>query len=241
VEEAFDMGRRAMDIRSLCSTTDPIVLTGHYGSGKTEIAINLAVEKKAVMKKAAIIDLDIANPYFRSREMSGMFHEMGIELISNAYGYDITSDLPALSPLIGRCLTNGIVGCIVDVGGNDSGARVLNQYRKQLHESSASFYIVVNVYRPETDDPQKITEMIRSIQDETGQRINGIINNSNLLKSTSAGHIIDSIGIVAAASEQSGIPVVAHCCEEKFCEALSPVCETILTIKLHMRPRWLEM
>ncbi|MDR1042330.1 MAG: hypothetical protein LBL54_00315 [Clostridiales Family XIII bacterium] len=226
---------------SIDSAAGPVVLTGHYGSGKTEIAINLAVRKKTAMKKTAIIDLDIANPYFRSREMSGMFRKMGIELISNAYGYDIAADLPALSPLVGPYLTNGSVGCIVDVGGNDSGARVLNQYKRQLNESGAGFYIVVNVYRPETDTPPKIVSMIDAIQRETGQRINGIINNSNLLRSTSAGHIIDSIGVVAAAAVQSDIPVVAHCCEERCYDELSAVCDTVLPIKLHMRPKWLDM
>jgi hypothetical protein len=220
---------------------NPVVLTGHYGSGKTEIAVNLAVKKKTAMKKAALIDLDIANPYFRSREMSGMFREMGIELVSNAYGYDIAADLPALSPMVGRCLTNGIVGCVVDVGGNDSGARVLNQYRRQLNESNADFYIVVNVYRPETDSPQKIVSMIDSIQRETGQKIDGIINNSNLLMATSPEHIIDSMSVVAAASVQSGVPVVVHCCEERFYDELSSVCDTVLPIKLHMRPKWLDM
>jgi RecA/RadA recombinase len=230
-----------MATHSIYRTTNPVVLTGQYGSGKTEIAVNLAINKKAATKNAAIIDLDIANPYFRSREMSGVFREMGIELISNAYGYDIAADLPALSPLVGRYLTNRTAGCVVDVGGNDSGARVLNQYKRQLGASNADFYIVVNVYRPETDNVQKIVGMIDSIQKETGQRINGIINNSNLLRSTSAGHIIDSIGVVAAVSEQSGIPVVAHCCEEKFYEELSSACDAILPIKLHMRPKWLDM
>jgi hypothetical protein len=223
---------------------DTLVLTGHYGSGKTEVAVNLAFRKRENKKDIAIIDLDIANPYFRSREMQGIFSEKGINLISNAYGHDIAADLPALSPMIGRYLESGDVGCIVDVGGNDSGARILNQYRKQLNETGAKMYMVVNVYRPETDSAEKIVRMIDSIKSETGQDMHGLINNSNLLKATSEEHIVSSMSIVEAASELSGIPIVCHCCEERFIENLSRhsfARGTFMPIKLHMRPEWLDM
>jgi Mrp family chromosome partitioning ATPase len=216
------------------------VLTGHYGSGKTELAINLAVKKRAAKRDTAIIDLDIANPYFRSRELHSMLGAMGIELISNAYDCDITADLPALSPMIGRYITDKRYDCIVDAGGNDSGARILNQYKTRLREAGAHIYIVVNVYRPETATAEKIAAMIASIERETGRRIKGVINNSNLLRATTAGHITDSMERVEAASAISGIPIVAQCCEEKHCDEITRCCTAVLPIKLHMRPRWLD-
>jgi hypothetical protein len=233
--------REATGLNSIYSTDRPIVLTGHYGSGKTELAVNLAIKKKQTRQAVAIIDLDIANPYFRSREMQRQFTAMGIDLISNAYNCDITADLPALSPAIGRFIGDRRYGCVIDVGGNDSGARILNQYKARLGESGASVYIVVNVYRPETGTASKIVAMIRSIESETGQRIQGIINNSNLLRATTAGHIADSMKTVNEASEMSGIPVVANCCEEKYRAELATHCGNILPIALHMRPKWLDM
>jgi hypothetical protein len=220
---------------------NPIVLTGHYGSGKTELAVNLAAKKRAAKRSVAVIDLDIANPYFRSREMQGMFSAMGIELVSNAYGYDIAADLPALSPKVGRCIEDRGHDSVIDVGGNDSGARILNQYKAQLGESGANVYIVVNVYRPETDAAEKIIDMICSIEAETGQRRKGIINNSNLLRATSVEHIADSVKTTKKASMMSGVPVVAHCCEERHYGALASFCEGALPIKLYMRPKWLDM
>lgn len=220
--------------------SDSVVLMGHYGSGKTEVAINLAIQKRQTRDDIAIIDLDIANPYFRSREMSAMFSERDIELVSNAYGFDISADLPALSPTIKHYLEDDSRKCVVDVGGNDIGARILNQYKSQLRNSKALFCLVVNVFRPETDSVSKIIDMMRSIERETGQTVQGIINNSNLLKSTEMNHMIDSMEIIESVSKKTGVPIVAHCCEEKFCKQMKSISENVMPLTLYMRPNWLD-
>jgi MinD-like ATPase involved in chromosome partitioning or flagellar assembly len=216
------------------------VLTGHYGSGKTELAINFAVFSKQINSDVALIDLDIANPYFRSREKTAMLSEKGIELISNAYEYDITADLPAISPKIEKCITNRNCSCVIDAGGNDSGARILNQYNAALKDVNAKILIVVNVYRPETDSIGKIMRMIRSIEIEIGLKIHGIVNNSNLLRATRFKQIVCGMDILASASEITGIPVVANCCERKFYKDLTGCCDNAFPIDLFMRPEWLD-
>ena len=100
------------------------IITGHYGSGKSELSVNMVTELKKQYDKVAIVDLDIANPYFRSRERQDMMEDMGIEVFHNSFGYDITQDLPALSAAIKKPLENKDYHTIVDAGGDDSGARV---------------------------------------------------------------------------------------------------------------------
>ena len=217
-----------------------VVLTGHYGSGKSEVAINFAIDQKSNGKRTSIIDLDIANPYFRSREKQGMLTDLGIEVISNAYGYDITADLPALSPAISAAILNADTCKIIDVGGNDSGARVLNQFGMLLKQVNAVILCVVNVFRPETDNAEKVIGMIRSIEAETGFKIDGIINNSNLLRETKTTHILESIEVLESASKSSGIPVAALCCEQAQYEDLLHHYGELFPIKTFLRPAWLD-
>ena len=218
-----------------------IVLTGHYGSGKTEIALNLATMLSRAKEKVVVVDLDIANPYFRSREALKRLGEEGVGLVGNAYGYDITADLPALPASAKACIGDGGVRCVVDVGGNDSGARVLRQYRNELMGSRAAFFMVVNVFRPETDSADKIIKMIRSIEAGTGSPTAGLINNSNMLRSTRAAHVIRGSRILKTVSERTGIPVIANCAEERFMGQLEGSCQKLVPISLFMRPRWLDM
>lgn len=218
----------------------PIVLTGHYGSGKTEIAVNLALLLSRAARQVAIVDLDIANPYFRSREAVKRLSEEGVRLVSNAYDCDITADLPALSASVKSYIGDSNTNLVIDVGGNDSGARILNQYRDELKGSNAAFYIVVNVFRPETDNADKIIEMINSIEAETGTPIEGLINNSNMLRETKPIHVISGYRILKTVSERTGIPVVANFAEEKFADSLEDCCEGFIPISLYMRPRWLD-
>ncbi|MDD6539701.1 MAG: ATP-binding protein, partial [Firmicutes bacterium] len=102
-----------------------IVIMGHYGSGKTEFSVNLAMSLREEYEKLALLDMDIANPYFRSRERQKQLQDEGISVIFNEYGYDIAEDLPAITAKVRAPLENPEFTTIVDVGGNDSGARII--------------------------------------------------------------------------------------------------------------------
>ena len=217
------------------------MLTGHYGSGKSELAVNLAVRLARAGGDTVVMDLDIANPYFRSREMAGELRERGVELIGNAYGYDITQDLPALSPRIKSYLGNDRYKRVVDVGGDNSGARVLNQFSEALSESEARMLMVVNVYRPETENAEKIIAMIHSIEAETGRKTAGMLNNSNMLRVTRPEHILNGLRILMEVSEMTGIPVVANSAEKEVCENLPESSCPSLPMDLYLRPAWLDL
>ncbi|MEG0919244.1 MAG: ATP-binding protein [Anaerovoracaceae bacterium] len=224
------------------------LITGHYGSGKTEFSMNLTVDLKEKNDKVAIIDLDIANPYFRSRERQKQLQELGVTIEFNSFGYDITEDLPALAATIKTPLENKDYTVVVDVGGDDSGARVLNQFGKYFGKDDSEMLFVCNANRPETDTLEGAIHHLRSIEIETGIKMDGIISNTHMLKETTAKDIIKGYRLCQKLSEETGIPIKWTTCRENLLDQLKEelVNENITDmviypIRLFMRPSWLEL
>lgn len=219
------------------------LITGHYGSGKSELSVNMVTKLKEEYDKVAIVDLDIANPYFRSRERQDLMEEMGIEVFHNSFGYDITQDLPALSAAIKKPLEDKSYHTIVDVGGDDSGARVLNQFRKYFLADDCEMIFVINANRPETADVSGCLRHLDSIQVETGLKVDGIINNTHLLSETSAADIKKGYKLCQEVSKLMDIPVIGSYCNEKILnnikeEELDGI--EVTPLHLFMRPSWLQ-
>ena len=219
------------------------IITGHYGSGKSELSVNMVTELKKQYDKVAIVDLDIANPYFRSRERQDMMEDMGIEVFHNSFGYDITQDLPALSAAIKKPLENKDYHTIVDAGGDDSGARVLNQFRKYFLADDCEMIFVINANRPETSTVSGCLHHLDAIQVETGLKADGIINNNHVLSETSAADIKKGYKLCKEVSELLDIPIIGSYCNEKILnnikeEELDGI--EVTPIHLFMRPSWLQ-
>ena len=224
-----------------------IIITGHYGSGKTEFAVNMAINLRQAHEKVALLDMDIANPYFRSRERQKYLENMGIVVHHNAYGYDITEDLPAISPSLKAPLENKDYLAVVDVGGDDSGARVLNQFKKYFITGESTMLCVINANRPETDHLDGALEHIRKIQDETGMKIDGLINNTHLIRETTPFEIIKGYNLCRQISHKLEIPLVHNTCVEELADELKEVIKRegttdfeVYPINLYMRPAWLD-
>lgn len=223
-------------------------IAGHYGSGKTEFSVNLALDLKKEKNKVAILDMDIANPYFRSRERQKMMEDKGIDVIYNTFGFDITEDLPAISAALRGPLENTEFTTVVDVGGNDSGARVLKQFDKYFRREDCQLLCVLNANRPETDTVEGMLEHLYSIEIETGLKFHGIINNTHLLRETTADDIVKGYGLCKQVSDKLGIPIVWNTCREDLLDDLNQLIadkkieglENIYPIKLYMRPSWLD-
>lgn len=219
------------------------IITGHYGSGKSELSVNMVINLKKEYDKVAIVDLDIANPYFRSRERQATMEEMGIKVYHNSFGYDITQDLPALSAAIKEPLENKEFMTVLDSGGDDSGARVLNQFRKYLLGDDVEMLFVINANRSETSTVEGVLAHMDAIQVETGLKIDGIINNTHMLSETTAEDIKKGYKICQKISEMFDLPIVASYCDRKILDTINKEeleGIEVTPIELFLRPSWLQ-
>lgn len=208
-----------------------LVIVGAYGSGKTEFALNLAAQL-AETESVALVDLDIVNPYFRSRDATEQLEALGVEMVYNKEFRD--ADLPALSARTDAILSvPGTV--IIDVGGDD-GARVLGRYKPALLRAKAEIWMVVNCFRPFTSARAGIVATARNIESKAGLSITALVNNSNLGKETTAQHVLQGAVIVADAAKDLGIPVAYHGCRPGLTPLLSELGENVLAMNISLFP-----
>lgn len=216
------------------------IIVGHYGSGKTEFSVNYAIKLNELNKKIAIVDLDIVNPYFRSREKQELFLDQGIELISNSFGKDITAELPALAPQIFAPLQNKEKHVILDVGGDSVGAKTLMRYKKYFTENEYDLFLVANANRPETDNVDKLLWYKESIENEIGIKITGLINNTHMLQYTTVEDVLKGNELVSEVSEKTQIPVKYTCCIKNIEKDLPETIKgEIFIIDMVMREKWM--
>jgi hypothetical protein len=208
-------------------------ITGYYGSGKTEISLNLAIQKQVNY----LVDLDIINPYFRSREAEGFLKEKGIEIISSDLPNGAYADLPYLSKKIFQPFRQMTKTAIYDVGGNDLGAKVMRQF-DQEDRNDVDLFVVANVYRDETRDGASILRMIREIEGASGFKVTGIINNSNLLRETTYDDILVGEAKIASVAQSAGIPIVFTSVYEEIYDPTILVSGEPLILKLYFRKNW---
>ena len=223
-----------------------IAVLGHYGSGKTEFSVNYAMYLKRSGQKTALLDLDIANPYFRSRERQKMLEEQGISIYFNEYGFDIAEDLPAITAKIRAPLEDESCTTGADIGGNDSGARIMNQFRKYFQPEGTERYLVVNANRFETDTLEGALFHLQHIEEEIGLPITGIVNNTHMLTETTTDDILRGYQLCRELSGTTGIPVVFSTCVTSLREELEELTKDdpefrIFPITLQMRPSWLDV
>lgn len=220
------------------------VIVGHYGSGKTEFSVNYAFQLAEQGYKTALVDLDIANPYFRSRERQRQLEEKGIRVYSNTFGYDITADLPAITAAVRAPLEDPGCRTVVDVGGNDLGARVLIQFEQYWKSPECDLFCVVNANRPETAAVDGAMDHIFRIEKLTGLRITGLINNTHLLRETKPEDVVKGHRLCRELSERLGVPVKYDCCVEGLLEELKSINVkenlNLFRMNLYMRASWLD-
>jgi hypothetical protein len=182
------------------------ILTGHFGSGKTEVAINLALNEKKLHNKTAINDLDIINPYFRSRDVSELFEQQGIELIAPANRL-ATSDLPIVSGEIYRVLHDYRYRVIIDAGGDKDGAMALGQYYHEWKHLEPELLFVLNANRPYVSTLEGAMYTIEQIEKAARLKVTGIINNSNIGSETSMADIQSGYELSSKISNMLSIPL----------------------------------
>ncbi len=189
------------------------LFAGHYGSGKTNIAVNYALRLASEGKRVLIADLDIVNPYFRTKDSEGELAEAGVELISPRYA-NSNVDLPALPPESYRAVQDKSSYAILDIGGDDRGAYALGRFSGAIkEEGDYEMLFVANCYRPLTDTPEAALEIMREIEAAAGIAFTAIVNNSNLGGETTRETVLASLPFIERLSELSGLPLWMHTAE----------------------------
>jgi len=214
------------------------LLCGHYGSGKTNIAVNMALDLKTLFpeKRIAIADLDIVNPYFRTKDSREDFEKANIRLICSGFA-NTNLDAPALPPDLYAITDDKEMQCIIDVGGDDAGAVALGRLSPAIREENDyDMYLVINKYRPLTPDAQSIEEVRREIETASGLEFTAIINNSNLAAGTTAEDVLSSFNFAREVSELTGLPIAATSADINLCGELSGKLENLFPLKLQKRP-----
>ena len=212
------------------------LLAGHYGSGKTNIAVNLALDLRSQEKNTAVADLDIVNPYFRTLDSKKTFEEAGIRLIVSQYA-NTNLDAPALPQEMYAVVDDPTLHSIIDVGGDDRGALALGRLVPRIkEENNYDMFLVVNWYRPLTRDIPSMLEVIQEIEYACGLPFTGIINNSNLGAETDEQVVLDSVPFITRLQEETGLPLVLTTVEESLYAPLSGKIENLYPMKLQKRP-----
>ena len=185
------------------------LFAGHYGSGKTNIAVNYALLLAKEGKDVVIADLDIVNPYFRTKDSAAVLDAAGVKLISPQFA-NTNVDLPALPAEAYRLVQDRSIYGIMDIGGDDRGAYALGRYVPTLkEENNYRMVFVANASRPLTRTPEEAMEVMREIEAACGLKFTDIINNSNLASETTAETVMASVAYVQELSKLSGLPVFA--------------------------------
>mgnify|MGYP000928878823 CR=1 FL=1 len=185
------------------------VLTGHYGAGKSEISVNLAMDFARQGKKVVLADMDTVNPYFRSGIARHELEKHGIKVVVPKFA-NTNVDVPALTGEFRRFLLDKEYVIVMDVGGDDAGALVTGRYRNELLDCGAVIYFVINCFRPETSTVPGVLRILREIRKSSGMEIDYLINNSHLLEDTTVDDIIRGIEFSREISSITNIPVAFH-------------------------------
>ena len=208
------------------------LFAGHYGSGKTNIAVNYALHLAAEGKKVCIADLDIVNPYFRTKDSAKELEEAGVHLISPQFA-NTNVDLPALPAEAYRLVSDKTSYGIMDIGGDDRGAYALGRFVPFIKaENDYRMIFVANSFRPLTRTPEEALEVMREIEAACGLEFTDIVNNANLGSETAPEHLLDAVPYMERLSALSGLPIFAHTAEKTVAKALEGRLEPVIPLQL---------
>ena len=214
-----------------------VLLSGHYGSGKTNIAVNLALRMKAARDKVAIADIDIVNPYFRTKDSQAELEKAGIRLICSDFaGSNV--DLPALPQDVYAITDEPDLFSVIDVGGDDRGALALGRWRDAiLRENDYEMLFVVNRFRPLTADALSTIEVMREIELASGMPFTAVVNNSNLGEETTVRDVLNSREYAAEICERTGLPLKMTAVREELYPWLDSQIPNLFPMKLQDKIR----
>ena len=214
-----------------------LIVTGHFGTGKTEFSVNLALALARAGEKVMLADLDIVNPYFRSRERRAVLEGAGVRLITSSQDSE-NADMPSLPAEILTVLEDRSYRGLLDIGGDPDGARVLARYQPKITAEDYQLLFVSNANRPEVRKAEDAISYLRCIEEVTGLTCGGIVNNTHLCGETTAEEILRGAELAEEISRRTGIPVLCHTAEEKLVSQLGSLREPVFPISIQMKKPW---
>lgn len=217
------------------------IIGGAYGSGKTEFAVNYARHlKKEKTGRIGLIDLDIVNPYFRSRELTAQLEQEGITVVSSELAME-NVDIPALSPRIYSLLQDHTYQVVLDVGGDPVGARVLGRFNQYFQAEPYDFWVVVNPFRPDTRDADEAVKMIAKLQEAARIKVTGLVANINLGRETTLETWRQGLSMIKETASQTELPIVYQAVEKRLLAENTTFFSDYPVFQLHltMLPPWL--
>ena len=219
-----------------------IAVTGHFGSGKTEFAVSLAfaLAGQHSGEALALCDLDIENPYFRSRERQDALRAAGVAVYSDPSDGRNGSELQTISAAIRAPLEDERCRVILDCGGDGSGAMILRQFAKYFSPGDHRLLCVVNPNRPGTDTPEKAAAHIQSITEASGLPVTGLISNAHFIWQTTAETVREGWDFTKVVVALTGIPALGACCMRPLCPELAGCGFPVFPIGMYMRDSYLD-
>ena len=212
-----------------------LLFAGHYGSGKTNIAVNVAMHLQRERGNVTIADLDIVNPYFRTTDSRHELAAAGIRLICSEYA-GTNLDAPALPPDMYAITDDKSRTAVMDIGGDDRGALALGRYAPAIcEEGNYEMLLVINGYRPLTRDVASTLEIIHEIETAGGIPFTAIVNNSNLGEETDAETVLASLAYAKEISEATGLPIKMTTVREELYEELKDMIPNLFPLTLQYK------
>lgn len=213
------------------------IFAGHYGSGKTNIAVSYALSLAKEGKDVTIADLDIVNPYYRTKDSSEILEKNGIDLISSPYA-NTNVDVPALPSEAYRVTDDLSRYAVIDVGGDDRGALAMGRYSpKLLEENNFDMLAVINCFRPLTSDALSTVEVMREVELACKMPFTGIINNSNLGRDTTEETVLSSLAYAEEVSRITGLPIVMTSVLEELYPGLKDKIPNAFPINIYVKAK----
>ncbi|MBE5792492.1 MAG: hypothetical protein IJN21_07655 [Clostridia bacterium] len=214
------------------------LFSGHYGSGKTNIAVNYALGLKKEGLKTLIADLDIVNPYFRTRDSEKALKDAGVEIVVSSYA-NTNVDVPALPEEMYRIIDDKQTHAVVDVGGDDRGALALGRLAPSLMaEDDYEMVFVMNFYRPLTRTADQLISVLREVETASGMKVTALLNNSNLGQMTAVSDIAETDALAREVSEKTNLPLLGTTVREDLINEIKGKVVHPMPIRLHFRDEW---
>ena len=214
------------------------LFSGHYGSGKTNIAVNYALGLKKEGLKTLIADLDIVNPYFRTRDSEEALKDAGVEIVVSSYA-NTNVDVPALPEEMYRIVDDIKTHAVVDVGGDDRGALALGRLApKLMEEDDYEMVFVMNFFRPLTRTADALIKVLREVENASGMKVTALLNNSNLGQATETEDIVKTDALAKEVSERTSLPLLGTTVREDLLPLMEGKVVNPMPIRLHFRDEW---